>query len=104
MADLPAVPQTGDEGSQIPGSNFIKGATGMPVVRQVTLLMALAASLAMGVFVAMWMQEPDYRVLSAPESAAEMADVVAALEGRQIEFTIEPANGSGGAGHSIGSA
>ncbi len=94
MADLPAIPQSGEEGAQIPGSNFLKGATGMPVVRQVTLLMALAGSLAIGVFVAMWMQEPEYRVLSAPESAAEMADVVAALEGRQIAFTIEPTNGS----------
>ena len=42
-------------GPLFPGSNFIKGATGMPVVRQMTLMLAIAASVAVAIFVAFWM-------------------------------------------------
>ena len=92
MADLPVTSDT--SGAAFPGSDFLKGATGMPVVRQVTLLMALAASVAVAVFVTFWMQEPEYRLLSAPENAAEMSDIVNALENRQIAFKLDQTSGA----------
>ncbi len=77
----------------IPGSNFLKGATGMPIVRQITLLVALAASVAIAMFVAFWMQAPDYRPISGPTSPDATADMIRALDARAIDYTIDQRTG-----------
>ncbi|NKB98031.1 MAG: flagellar M-ring protein FliF [Pseudomonadales bacterium] len=81
-------------GPLFPGSNFIKGATGMPVVRQVTLLVALAASVAMAIVVAMWVQTPDYRPIGSPKTPGEASEIVNALEAHQIPTQVDQRTGT----------
>ena len=82
-----------DNPPMLPGSNFLKGATGMPAVRQATLLIALAASVAIGVFVVVWMQEPDYRPLGSPGSPDETAEIVNVLASRFVEHKVDQRTG-----------
>lgn len=81
-------------GPLFPGSNFLKGATGMPVVRQLTLLVALAASVAVAIFVAFWMQSPDYRPIGSPKNPAEASEIVRALETYQIPYNVDQRTGT----------
>lgn len=90
MAELP-VPI--EQQALFPGSNFLKGATGMPVVRQLTLTIALAASVAIAFFAVMWMQAPEYRPLGVSTEPQETADIVRALEARQIQFDLDQRTG-----------
>ncbi len=76
-----------------PGSNFLKGATGMPVVRQATLLIALAASVAVAIFVTVWMQSEEFRPLGAPTNPSAASEMVEALEAQQIEFKLDQRTG-----------
>lgn len=82
-----------DNQAMLPGSNFLKGATGMPAVRQATLLIALAASVAIGVFVVFWMQEPEYRPLGSPASPDETAEIVNVLVTRMIDHKVDQRTG-----------
>jgi len=53
---------SGGKGS-LPGLNFLDNISKMPVLRQVGLLVGLAASVAIGFAVVLWSQQPDYRPL-----------------------------------------
>lgn len=92
MAELPV--QTPIEGPVLPGSNFIKGAVGMPVVRQATLLIALAATVSLGIFAMQWMQTDDFKPLGNTGSWAETNEIVSALESNQIDYRLEPNSGT----------
>ena len=94
MADLP-IPSSGVplDGAGLPGSNFLKGAVGMPAVRQVTLLLALAASVSIGIFVSQWMQTGDYKPIGAAASLGETAEIVQALEDAQMDYRIDSNSG-----------
>jgi flagellar M-ring protein FliF len=98
VADLPVVAnQSGGAFSSgspvVPGSDFLKGVLGMPVVRQMTLLIALAASVVLALFAFMWMQTPDYRPMGGSLTPDAMNDAVAALDGRQIDYRIDQNTG-----------
>lgn len=93
MAELP-IESNQHNGPLFPGSNFLKGATGMPVVRQMTLMIALAASVAIAIFVAFWMQAPDYRPLGSPVSPGATGDMIRALEAANIDFTLDQRSGA----------
>ena len=93
MAEMPverpdALPQP-----QLPGSDFLKGALGMPVVRQVTLLFALAGSVALAMYAINWMQAPAFKPLGANFSPAETNDIVRALEAEQMDYRLDPNTG-----------
>ena len=92
MAELP-LEASQPSGPFFPGSNFLKGALGMPIVRQVTLLVALAASLAFAVFATMWMQTPDYRPITGQLSPGETSEVIQALESAQIPYSLNQQSG-----------
>jgi len=94
MAELPVQsPATALESPGLPGGNFIRGAVGMPVVRQVTLLIALAASVSLGVFATQWMQDDTYKPLGTPVSAAQTGEIAQTLEDNLIDYRLDPNNG-----------
>lgn len=64
----------------------------IPAVRQVSLLIGVAASVALGVAAFLWGQGPDYRNLYSGLSPSDAADVTAALGAAQIEHRL----GAGG--------
>ncbi|MCR9261264.1 MAG: flagellar basal-body MS-ring/collar protein FliF [Pseudomonadaceae bacterium] len=94
MAELPVQsPATALDSSALPGGNFIRGAVGMPVVRQVTLLVALAASVSLGVFATQWMQDDTYKPLGTPVSAAQTGEIAQSLEDNMIDYRLDPNSG-----------
>ncbi len=98
MAEVPAeVPAPGTpvlaESPALPGSDFLKGVLGMPAVRQMTLLVALAGSVALAIFATLWMQAPDYRPVSTTLSPQTTNDVVTALDTHQIDYKLDQRNG-----------
>ncbi|WP_298440589.1 flagellar basal-body MS-ring/collar protein FliF [uncultured Ferrimonas sp.] len=60
------------------------------VLRQISLILALAISLALAVFVMLWAQEPAYRPLGEMETA-ELVETLDFLDKQQIEYQL---NGS----------
>ena len=92
MAELPVSTQE-FPGPQVPGSDFLKGAMGMPVVRQITLLMAMAGSIAAAVYIVFWMQTGDYKAVGGAASALQTNEIVSVLEGAQIDHRIDSSSG-----------
>ncbi len=93
MAEMPVQVDAAAAGPAVPGSNFIKGAVGMPVVRQITLLVALAGSVALAIFATMWMQTPDYRPIGGVSSPAQANEIIDALESSQIDYQLDQRSG-----------
>jgi flagellar M-ring protein FliF len=94
MAELPIEsPDMQMQGSLLPGSNFIKGAVGMPVVRQATLLIALAASVSLGIFATEWMQTSDYKPLGTAFSLRETDEITKVLDASQIDYQLDQRTG-----------
>ena len=72
--------------------NTVQPFTGManlPVVRQLALLVGLAASIALGIAIVNWSQEPDYVPLYGSISQSDSAKVVQALEQRGVPYKLE---------------
>lgn len=65
----------------------------MPVLRQVGLLVGLAASIAIGFAVVLWSQQPDWRPLPGNLAGMDTRQVVDALNAADIAYNIEPNSG-----------
>ncbi|WP_126453777.1 flagellar basal-body MS-ring/collar protein FliF [Sulfuriflexus mobilis] len=75
-------------------SNQFNGFSGLPVFRQLGLMIGLAASVALGVAIVMWSQTPSYRLLFNNLSAQDSAQVVDALQKSGMEYKLDEADGS----------
>lgn len=74
--------------------NQFNGFSGLPVLRQLGLMIGLAASVALGVAIVMWSQTPDYRLLYNNLSAQDSAQVVDALQKSGVKYRVDEGNGS----------
>lgn len=70
-----------------------QGMTRLPVVRQVGLLVGLAASIALGVYVVLWSRSPDYSVLYHQVSARDAGDIVTVLQQQNIAYKVDTDSG-----------
>ncbi|WP_188751085.1 flagellar basal-body MS-ring/collar protein FliF [Marinobacterium zhoushanense] len=77
--------QIGAKGSWMSGFN------GLGILRQLGLMVGLAASIAIGFAVVLWSQEPDYRVLFSNLTFADANDVIGQLEQLQIPYEFDAA-------------
>lgn len=97
MADLPvpAAPNGAPTLTPVavPGTDFLRGALGMPLTRQVLLLVALAGSVALGVAAVLWMKTPDFRVLANVNNPYTAQEIGQALDAAAIEYRVDPQNG-----------
>lgn len=67
----------------------------LPVaVRQVALLVGLAAAVAAGVALALWSRTPDYAPLYSGLADRDAADIVSLLDTAKIPYKLEPGSGS----------
>ncbi len=66
----------------------------LSIPRQIGLLVGLAASIALGIAVALWSREPDYAPLYAQVSQRDSSEIVTALERYGILFKIEQNSGT----------
>lgn len=69
------------------------GMTQLPVVRQVGLLIGLAASIAIGVGVVLWMQKPNFSVLYSNISARDASEITGALDKEGIRYQVDTEKG-----------
>src|SRR5690554_3949823 len=93
------VPSTLDQGQKAgrpaaAGLAFMENLIHMPGLRQVALMVGLAASVAIGFAVVLWSQEPDYRPLLTSLSGMDTAGVVDSLGQAGIKYKVEPNSGA----------
>jgi flagellar M-ring protein FliF len=77
-------------------ANFTTSALGfthLPLVRQLGLLIGLAASVALGVAVVMWGQEPSYRMLYSSLSDKDSGQIIDALQKNNIPYKVDQGSG-----------
>lgn len=71
-----------------------RGFGALPIVRQIALLVGLAASIALGVSVVLWSQTPTYRLLYASLADKDAAEVMDVLQKANIPFKLNQQNGA----------
>jgi len=71
-----------------------RGFYALPVLRQVGLMIGLAASVAIGVYAVLWSQTPDYSMLYGGLSDADAAQIAESLEQAGIPYRIEERSGA----------
>ena len=64
------------------------------LLRQAGVLVALAASVALGLYVALWARTPEYSVLYTDLGERDLGQVVDALQASEIPYRIDPRGGS----------
>ena len=78
-----------DQGVQQENKSGVLGSLGgVDMMRQITMILALAICLALAVFVMIWAQEPEYRPLGKMETQ-EMVQVLDVLDKNKIKYQIE---------------
>lgn len=76
------------------GLAFLDNLAQMPALRQVALLVGLAASVAIGFAVVLWSQEPDYRPLYGSLAGLDASQVMDTLNSSGINYRVEPNSGA----------
>lgn len=76
------------------GLAFLENLSEMSMLRQVGLLVGLAASVAIGFAVVLWSQQPDYRPLYGNLNGMDVSQVVDVLNTAGIHYTVEPNSGA----------
>ncbi|MEA2078591.1 MAG: flagellar basal-body MS-ring/collar protein FliF [Pseudomonadota bacterium] len=72
----------------------VQGFQGLPALRQLGLMIGLAASVALGVAVVLWSQQPGYTLLYANLSSKDAGQVIDALQKSAIVFKVDEATGA----------
>lgn len=72
----------------------LRGVMGITAVRQVLILVGLAASVAAGLAVVLWSQEPDYRQLYGNPDGSGGAEVAGALRAAGIDYRLNTDTGA----------
>lgn len=72
----------------------VQGFSALPAVRQVGLMAALAATIALAVAVVLWAQSPNYSILYGNLSANDLAQVADALDKSGVPYKVEHGSGS----------
>ncbi|WP_331347005.1 flagellar basal-body MS-ring/collar protein FliF [Cellvibrio sp. UBA7661] len=76
------------------GGDFLEGLSSLNLLRQIGLMLTLAASVAIGFAIVMWMQGEDYRPLYGRMDNLDAANVVDVLEQNQINFKVDQNSGA----------
>src|SRR5690606_5132377 len=76
------------------GLTFLENLSEMSMLRQIGLLVGLAASVAVGFAVVLWAQQPDYKPLYASLNGIDANQVIETLAAADISYTIEPNSGA----------
>src|SRR4051794_13991136 len=96
MADLPVELDSGTQDAGRAGSSggdFLRGYAALPIVRQLGLMLALAATVAVGVSVVLWMRDPDYKPLTGIASARQANAAAEALQAANIPYRLDDGTG-----------
>ena len=94
VANVPVKAEAGEPKKPLLGLSFLENLSEMSVLRQLGLLVGLAASVAIGFAVVLWSQQPDYRPLYGSLNGMDATQVVETLSASGIDYTIEPNSGA----------
>lgn len=72
----------------------VHGFQGLPALRQIGLMVGLAASVALGVAVVLWSQQPGYTLLYANLGSKDAGQVIDALQKSGIGFRVDETTGA----------
>lgn len=75
-------------------SSQFEGFTGLPVNKQISLMILISATIAMGVVVITWMRAPTWQTLHTPQSFRESAQIVDLLAKSNTPYQIEEGSGA----------
>ncbi len=76
------------------GALASRGFANLDVLRQIGLLIGLAASIAIGIAVANWSQTPDYRVLYSSLTLEDASEIVTALDSLEVSYKVSDSSGT----------
>lgn len=76
------------------GGDFLEGLSNLNLLRQLGLMVTLAASVAIGFAVVMWIQGDDYRPLYGRMDNLDAGNVIDVLEQNRIKFKVDPSSGA----------
>lgn len=76
------------------GSTLLKNMTSLSVAKQVSLVIALAASIALAVGIILWSQATNYTLLFGSMDAKDLTEVVQTLEQENVPYKIEQDSGA----------
>ena len=94
LSKVPVPVGSGEPKKPLFGLSFLENLSEMPMLRQVGLLVGLAASVAIGFGVVLWSQEPDYRPLLGSLAGMDASQVMDTLAAADIAYTVEPSSGA----------
>jgi len=100
MASVPAqttssnVPATQGSDGPDSGNDMFLGFNRLNLLRQIGLMVGLAASVALGVAVVLWAQEPNYQPVVGDLSSYNPQDVTTILESNGIDYKMDPRSGA----------
>ncbi len=75
-------------------SNLVEGFNNLNLLRQIGLMVALAASVAIGFAAVLWTQEDDYRPLYSSLNNLDSSEVIEILEYNAIKFKVDAKTGA----------
>ncbi len=75
-------------------SNLVEGFNNLNLLRQAGLMVALAASVAIGFAAVLWTQEDDYRPLYSSLNHLDSSEVIEILEQNTIQFKVDTKTGA----------
>jgi len=76
------------------GSPLLKNLTSLSVAKQVSLVITLAASVALAVGIILWSQTPQYSLLFGNMDAKDMSEVVQTLDQEKIAYKLDQGSGA----------
>ncbi|KTC48341.1 flagellar M-ring protein FliF [Pseudomonas fluorescens ABAC62] len=88
------VPAKADGKPPLFGLSFLENLSQMTMLRQVGLMVGLAASVAIGFAVVLWSQQPDYRPLYGSLAGMDSKQIMETLAAADIAYTVEPNSGA----------
>ncbi len=90
----PIMPTTQGGGSSESNSDLFLGFNRLNLLRQIGLMVGLAASVALGVAVVLWAQEPNYQPVVGDLSAYNPQDVTTILDSNGIDYKMDTRTGA----------
>ncbi len=94
MAEQPTLDPSLSSQKASEGSPLLKNLTSLSVAKQVSLVIALAASVALAVGIILWSQSTNYTLLFGSMDAKDMSEVIQTLDQENVPYKIEEGSGA----------
>lgn len=94
MATSPAITDDAAAGGKARSAGLLEGFYSLNLMRQLGLMIGIAASMAIGTALVLWVQGGDYKPLYASLEYVDSGKVMAVLDGSQIKYKLDEKTGA----------